>query len=147
MVHEAGGHMPSYQHLLEPKEHNVWLEIFLMLFSSVVAITGIALAYIFYVKRPDLPGKVTKGQWGYDIVRDKYRVDELYDETIVKPIVEGSKVLWKDCDARGIDGTVLGVAKIIGWFGDRGRVLQSGLVRNYALFIVMGFVILLLIAF
>jgi NADH-quinone oxidoreductase subunit L len=112
----------------------------------VVAITGIALAYIFYIKRPDLPDKLTEGQWGYDIVKNKYLVDELYDETIVKPTVEGSKLLWKQCDARGIDGVVNGVARIIGWFSDRGKAFQSGFVRNYALFIVVGFIALLLIA-
>jgi NADH-quinone oxidoreductase subunit L len=146
MLHEAGRHAPVWSHLLEKEEHNVWLEIFLMLFSSVVAITGIALAYIFYVKRPDLPDKLTEGQWGYDIVKNKYLVDELYDETIVQPTIEGSKLLWKECDARGIDGAVNGVARVIGWFSYRGKAFQSGFVRNYALFIVVGFITLLLIA-
>ncbi len=146
MLHEAGRHAPVWSHLLVEKEHNVWLEVFLMLFSSVVAITGISLAYIFYIKRPDLPDKLTEGQWGYDIVKNKYLVDELYDETIVQPTIKGSRLLWKECDARGIDGAVNGVARVIGWFSDRGKAFQSGFVRNYALFIVVGFIVLLLIA-
>ena len=146
LLHESGQHAPSWEHLLVEKEHNVWLEVFLMAFSVVVGITGIALAYIFYIKKPELPGKITQGQWGYDIVKNKYMVDELYDETIVKPTVEGSYLLWKKADAQGIDGTVNGVAKVIGWCSDQARVFQSGFVRNYALFIVIGFIGLLIIA-
>jgi NADH-quinone oxidoreductase subunit L len=147
MLHEAGQHAPSWAHLLVAKEHNTILEISLMVLSVVVGITGIAAAYICYIKKPDLPGKLTKGQWGYDIVKNKYLVDEIYDETIVKPIVEGSQILWEKADAEGIDGTVNGVAKVIGWCSKQAKVFQSGFVRNYALFIAIGFVGLLIIAF
>ena len=146
ILHETGQHAPAWDHLLEEKEHNVWLEIFLMGFSVVVGLTGIVMAYIFYIKKPDLPDKLTKGQWGYDIVKNKYMVDELYDETIVKPTVEGSFLLWKKADAQGIDGAVNGVAKVIGWLSKQAQVFQSGFVRNYALFIVVGFIGLLIIA-
>jgi len=147
MLHEAGKHAPSWDHLLLPKEHNVGLELFLMLFSVIIAVTGISAAYIFYVRKPELPGRLTEGQWGYEIVKNKYMVDELYDETIVKPTIEGSKFLWKSADAQGIDGAVNGVAKTIGWFSEKARVFQSGFVRNYALFIVIGFIGLMIIAF
>ena len=102
---------------------------------------------MFYIKRPDLPEKFTKGQWGFDLVQNKYYVDELYDESIVKPTVEASKLLWKECDAKGIDGAVNGAAKTIGWFSRHAQTLQSGFVRNYALFMVVGFISLLLVMF
>ena len=147
MLHEAGRHAPSWSHLLQPEEHNLWIEVFLMVFSLAVAITGIFGAYIFYIKRPDLPDKVIEGQWGYDLVQNKYYIDELYDESIVQPTVEGSKLLWKECDAKAIDGTVNGTANTIGWFSRQAQVFQSGFVRNYALFIVVGFISLLLVMF
>ena len=147
MLHEAGRHAPSWAHLLNPAEHNIWLEIFLMVFSSCVAITGIIAAYIFYIKRPDLPDKFTKGQWGFDLVQNKYGVDELYDETFVKPTIEASNLLWKECDAKAIDGAVNGTAQTIGWFSKQAQAFQSGFVRNYALFIVVGFISLLLVMF
>jgi NADH-quinone oxidoreductase subunit L len=147
MLHEAGRHAPSWAHLLEPKEHNLWIESLLMVFSTVIAITGVAGAYIFYIKRPDLPEKFTQGQWGLDMVQNKYYVDELYDDVIVKPTVEGSNLLWKECDAKAIDGTANGIAKIIGWCSRQAQTLQSGFVRNYALFIVVGFISLLLVMF
>ena len=147
MLHEAGRHAPSWAHLLEPKEHNGWIEFALMVFSTVVAITGVVGAYIFYIWRPDLPEKFTQGQWGFDMVQNKYYVDELYDDVFVKPTVEGSNLLWKECDAKAIDGTANGIAKIIGWCSRQAQTLQSGFVRNYALFIVVGFISLLLAMF
>ena len=147
MLHEAGQHAPSWAHLLEPKEHSGWIEFLLMVFSTVVAVTGVAGAYIFYIKRPDLPDKFTEGQWGFDMVQNKYYVDELYDDVFVKPTLEGSNLLWKECDAKAIDGVVNGTAKTIGWFSRQAQTLQSGFVRNYALFIVVGFISLLLVMF
>ena len=147
MLHEAGRHAPSWAHLLQPKEHSFWIEVMLMVFSLGVAITGIFGAYIFYIKRPDLPDKVIQGQWGYDLVQNKYYIDELYDESIVQPTVEGSKLLWKECDTKAIDGAVNGTAKTIGWLSRQAQVFQSGFVRNYALFIVVGFISLLLVMF
>ena len=147
MLHEAGRHAPSWAHLLEPKEHSGWIEFLLMVFSTVIAVTGVAGAYIFYIKRPDLPDKFTEGQWGFDMVQNKYYVDELYDDVFVKPTVEGSNLLWKECDAKAIDGVVNGTAKTIGWFSRQAQTLQSGFVRNYALFIVVGFISLLLAMF
>ena len=147
MLHEAGRHAPSWTHLLEPKDHNLWVESLLMLFSAAVAVVGIFGAYMFYIKRPDLPDKFTQGQWGFDLVQNKYYVDELYDASIVKPTVDASNLLWKECDAKGIDGAVNGTAKTIGWFSRQAQVFQSGFVRNYALFIVVGFISLLLVMF
>ena len=58
----------------------------MMLVSMGVAIVGIFLAYKMYIKQPELPDKVTKKVPGlYDLIYNKYYVDELYDATIVEP--------------------------------------------------------------
>ncbi|NIQ03000.1 MAG: NADH-quinone oxidoreductase subunit L, partial [Nitrospinaceae bacterium] len=148
MLHEVGRHAPAWtEYLDQPEGHNLWLELFLMVFSVGVAVTGIYGAYYLYIKRPDLPDKITAGQWGYDLVRQKYLIDELYDETIVKPTVKGSDLLWQKCDAQGVDGAVNGVGRVVQWFSNQARIFQSGFVRNYALFIVVGFIGLLIIAY
>ena len=145
MLHEQGKHAPSWSHLLAPEEgHNIWIEIALMLLSLSIAVAGIFAAYMCYIKKPHLPDSLTKGQWGYDLVKNKYEVDELYDDYIVKPTVETSHLLWKECDAKGIDGTVNGTAKILGWISKQAQSFQSGFVRNYALFMVVGFIGLLI---
>ncbi len=148
VLHEQGRHAPHWGHLLEHhEEHNVLTEVLLMGFSLCVALAGIATAYLFYIKFPSWPEKIMQTQGGFELVRNKYYVDEVYDATFVKPTVEGSYILWRQADAKGIDGTVNGVAKIIGWFSQQARVFQSGFVRNYALFMVMGFIFFLIVAF
>ena len=145
-LHAQGRHAPSWAHLLQPADHNIWIEILLMLLSFSIAVTGIFGAYMCYIRKPELPGLLTEGQWGYELVKNKYEVDEIYDEAFVKPTVEGSILLWKQCDARGIDGSVNGVAQTLGWMSKHARAFQSGFVRNYALFMVVGFIGLLIIA-
>jgi NADH-quinone oxidoreductase subunit L len=143
------GHHTSFAEVLNMAQHtthNIWVEGGLMLLSFVVAIAGFVTAWFFYLKRPDLPGKLTKGQWGFDLVENKYYVDEIVDETIVKPIVKGSDLLWKQADIRGVDGAVNGVAQTIGLLGKIARSFQSGFVRNYALIMVVGFIFLVIIS-
>ena len=117
-----------------------------MLFSVGVALAGIATAWFFYIKKPDLPGKLTKGQWGFDLVENKYYIDELYDETIVKPLVKGSDLLWREADVKGVDGAVNGVAWVIKLFSKIASSFQSGFVRNYALIMVVGFIFLMIVS-
>jgi len=142
------GHHVSFAEVLHDKlhtDHNIWVEIGLMLFSVTVALAGIATAWALYIKWPSLPAKLTQGQWGYDLVKNKYMIDEIYDETVVKPIMQGSELLWKEADARGVDGAVNGVAFVVQWISKQYREFQSGFVRNYALFMVVGFIALLII--
>jgi NADH-quinone oxidoreductase subunit L len=148
LMMQEHGHAPHLSHLLHGKEHHdPSIEIALMALSVGVAITGIVGAYLCYIKYPSLPEKLTDGQWGYTLVKNKYMVDEIYDESIVKPVVQGSRLLWNECDAKAIDGSVNGVAQIIGWLSKQAKQFQSGYVRNYALSIVIGFAILLLVVF
>ncbi len=150
-VMASHGHHVSFTDLIHSKEvheHTWWdiaWELVLMVFSVCVAAVGIFTAYLFYIKFPDIPGKLTKGQWGFEIVQQKYLVDEIYDETIVKPTVKYSHMLWKDADQKGVDGAVNGVAQTIGFMSKIAQYFQSGFVRNYAMFMVMGFVVLLIV--
>jgi len=143
------GHHTSFAEVLHKAQHtthNIWLEITLMIFSVGVALAGIATAWFFYIKRPDLPGKLSEGQWGFDLVQNKYYVDEMVDETIVKPVIKGSDLLWRQADARGVDGAVNGVAWVIKLLSRIASSFQSGFVRNYALIMVVGFIFLVIIS-
>jgi NADH:ubiquinone oxidoreductase subunit 5 (subunit L)/multisubunit Na+/H+ antiporter MnhA subunit len=51
--------------------------------------------------------------------------------------------LARTVDQRGIDGAVNGLAELVGSGARRGRRLQSGLVRNYALGVLGGAVLIL----
>ncbi len=72
-------------------------------------------------------------------------MDEVYDAAVVLPLVEGSRtVLWKGVDAGLIDGMVNGVGARSRGIGRIFRLLQSGNIRSYAAWVVLGSVVLLL---
>ena len=129
MFPEAGGENPVL----------VWT-------SAGAGMLGIFLAWIFYVRAPELPGKFATALGGlYRLVLDKYRIDELYDAIIVKPLVGGSRiVLWRGMDAGVIDGAVNGVGTRARGMGAVLKLAQSGYIRSYAAWVVFGSVLLLL---
>jgi NADH-quinone oxidoreductase subunit L len=142
-----GGGFINVPHWLEPlfpeKAENqslAWL-------SAAVGLIGIALAYIFYVAKPSLADSFAKAMGGlYRLVYNKYFVDEVYNATVVQPVVQGSRaVLWKGIDAGLIDGTVNGVGKRSRGIGGILRLLQSGYIRSYAAWVVLGSVLVLLV--
>jgi NADH-quinone oxidoreductase subunit L len=114
--------------------------------SAGMGMVGILLAWVFYVKAPDLPGKFANALGGlYRLVLDKYRIDEVYDALVVRPLVDGSRtVLWRGMDASVIDGAVNGVGARAKGMGAVMRLAQSGYIRSYAAWVVLGSVLLLL---
>ena len=73
------------------------------------------------------------------LLLDKYRVDELYDATIVQPIKRLSTgLLWRGVDAGFIDGTVNGVGLAVRGWSAVLRRLQTGSVRAYAMSVFLG---------
>ncbi|TLD42713.1 MAG: NADH-ubiquinone oxidoreductase chain L [Candidatus Jettenia ecosi] len=118
----------------------------MMIISTAIAILGIFIAYHLYVKKPELPKILAERfRFIYKLLLNKYYVDEMYDILFVKSLKKISVMLWKHVDTQIIDGSVNGVARLIGRFGDILRFLQTGYVRNYAFYIVLGciFVIVL----
>ncbi len=112
----------------------------LMLVSLVVAAAGIVLAYVFYVpRRNDLPQKAGAVQpWLYRAILNKWYIDEIYDATIIRLVVDGSRWLWRSVDAAVIDGTVNGVARLWDLGGRVVRPVQTGHVQNYAIVMFLG---------
>jgi NADH-quinone oxidoreductase subunit L len=120
------------------------LEYLLMLSSIIAAAIGIYIAYNFYIAKPDRPKKLAEKFAGlYNVVLNKYYVDEFYDHVIVQPIIMLGQFLWKIADMRGIDGLANGIAKLIGSISDKVRFVQTGTVRNYALMFVIGVIFLM----
>jgi NADH-quinone oxidoreductase subunit L len=112
--------------------------------STGIATVGILLAYLMYIKQPDLPAKIVgKFKLIYTIIYNKYYVDEIYDATIVKPTVKTSFILWKIVDVKIIDGFVNAVARIVELKSEVLKLFQTGYVRNYALSILLGGVIII----
>ncbi len=78
----------------------------------------------------------------YTLVYNKYFVDEAYDALVIRPAVEGSsKLLWRGVDTGLIDAAVNGVGTQARGIGSALRLLQSGSIRTYAAWVVVGSVV------
>jgi len=116
-----------------------------MLISVAFGLAGIGLAAWFYILQPDLPDRIVATFSGlYKLIYNKYFVDEIYGAAVVNPVVEGSNaVLWKGIDVAMIDGTVNGIGHRAQGIGGVLKKLQSGNIRSYAAWILLGVVVLL----
>jgi NADH-quinone oxidoreductase subunit L len=120
------------------------LELTLSIVAVVAATAGLVVAWQMYSK------KATRGtsEGVHKLLYNKYYVDELYAATIVRPLVWlSSNVLWKVVDAGTIDGAVNGVADGAARVGDVLRHTQSGNTRSYAVWVVVGAIVVMGIIF
>jgi NADH-quinone oxidoreductase subunit L len=117
----------------------------LMAISVVAGLGGIAIAYVMYVLKPGMADSLAGGLGGiYKAVYNKWYVDEIYNATVVNPLVEGSRVvLWKGADAGMIDGAVNGVGYTARGVGGVLRLMQSGNIRSYATWVLFGGVLVI----
>jgi NADH-quinone oxidoreductase subunit L len=116
------------------------VEFLLMGVSLAFALAGAIIAYVLYVSKPYLPGRVAESLGGlYRAVFNKYYVDELYAKIFVNPLVNGStRILWQDIDRRVIDDTVNDAADGARRVSDEVRHMESGNLRSYAGWIAAG---------
>jgi len=124
--------------------HPASTEYLLMALSVVVALLGIFFAYRFYVMSPDIPKSLAQRfSFPYKLLLNKYYVDELYFKVIVDPLLKFATFLWQFFDVKVIDGIANGLANTVNWFAGIGRKVQTGYVRNYALGMVFGVLLIL----
>jgi NADH-quinone oxidoreductase subunit L len=78
----------------------------------------------------------------YLTLLNKYWVDDIYDWLFVKPIkFLSTYLLWRFLDVIVVDGTVNGTAKLMRGGGGVLRRLQSGYIRSYGAWILLGAVL------
>ena len=157
MVHHAA--------VAEAHEGGVGLEIGLMALSVLVASMGIGLAWLMYAKKSIRPETFSEALGGapYQLMLNKYWIDELYQATIVRgTLALASLCAWFDANVvdgivngaattvRGIswlsglwdsyvvDGLVNLVANFTYFIGRRVRNLQTGAINAYLYVILIG---------
>jgi len=141
---------PAFDRFLAPvtghahvAEGSAGVELALMIVTTVLAVAGATLAYVFYVRLPGLPMVLAwRLKPAYDLLSGKYWIDELYDATVVRPYVWASNLLWR-ADQVVIDGAVNGAATAVVVNGQLWRYVQDGNVQHYALVFLGGAVVLL----
>jgi NADH-quinone oxidoreductase subunit L len=107
--------------------------------SIVAALLGVLVAWLRY--RDGFVYKESKNPL-YLFVLNKYYVDEALDLILIKPVLAISRFAthWLEGDA--LDGGSRGVAWILRGFSAGLRRLQTGYMRNYALAILLGVVLI-----
>ncbi|MEK7307629.1 MAG: proton-conducting transporter membrane subunit, partial [Nitrospirota bacterium] len=120
-------------------------EMMVMGMSIFVAVAGWFIAYQMYVKRTELPQKIgAKFQAIYQLLYNKYWVDELYSKTIVQPVLKASdKIILGFFDGRIIEGVVNGLPQLVGAFSERLRKMQTGVFSFYGLIMVLGALVII----
>jgi NADH-quinone oxidoreductase subunit L len=141
----------------------------LMLFSVWSSAAGIVLARHLYLTDPALPRRLAARWQGADtLLQSKYYLDEFYSATVVRGAMASARGLFA-LDCRVLDRAVEtfgsitqigawlahmvdkylvdGLASLVGWLAGQVsflvRTLQTGLVQNYALVMLLGLFIFL----
>ena len=106
----------------------------------VVAVAGIALAYLLYMFRPAWPGVLARLLRPiYLFVFNKWYFDELYDWLFVRPAHRLGRGLWLDGDGSLIDGLGPdGIAETARNLARRVSTFQTGYVYHYAFAMLIG---------
>jgi NADH-quinone oxidoreductase subunit L len=144
-------------------------EILLTAASVTLAAIGILIAYYFFIRRPERPAALAQRLAGpYRLLYNKYYVDEVYDALFVNRTKDLGTFLGR-FDERVVDGLVNGsaiVTRIAAWLSGQAdihivdrlvnlvaeffrsasalvRRLQTGLVQRYALFFVIGVILVI----
>ena len=152
---EAGAH----------HHHHASTEWALMILSVAIAAGGIALARHLYVVRPEAPEAIRqRAAPVYDVLYNKWYVDEIYDFLFVNGLAKGGGSLLSRFDSAVVDGGVNGtgwltrftssisvwwdtwvvdgtvrlLAFTVKMFSYPMRLLQTGYLQSYALVILVG---------
>jgi len=106
----------------------------------IVALSGIALAWVFYIKNPAIPAALAARMPAlYQFLLNKWYIDELYDAAFVRPSKRLGASLWKFWDEKLVDGMPNGAALAAQLFAGRTSRLQTGYVYHYAFAMLIGF--------
>jgi len=115
------------------------------LLPLIVVLSGIALSYLFYIKRPDLPVKLAARFNGlYRFLLNKWYFDELYNFLFIKQSIAFGRSLWKTVDVKIVDGLgPNGVAFVSRVLAKRTGALQTGYLYHYAFAMLLGLLVLI----
>jgi NADH-quinone oxidoreductase subunit L len=111
----------------------------------LVGVLGIAVAWLAYIWRPEIPGIVAnRFRTIYLFLLNKWYFDELYDAVLVRPAMGLGRFLWRRGDAGtidrlGPDGLALTTTRL----SVRASLLQTGYLYHYAFVMLIGVVLLI----
>ena len=137
--------------VLKSEFHGAWAMV-VHGFTSLpfwFAVAGAATAWVCYILRPELPGKIrAKSSFFVNILEQKYGFDRFNDWFFAGGLRGLGGGLWKFGDVKVIDGLLVnGTANMVGWVSSKLRRIQTGFLYTYAFTMIIGVFGLLTILF
>jgi NADH-quinone oxidoreductase subunit L len=119
-----------------------------MVLSVALAAAGIGVAYLAYLRQPELPAQWTARFRGlYAFLLNRWYIDALYDRIFVRPADAIGGFVGRSLDPNVIDGVVNGVSRATYLTASGLRLIQTGFLRSYAVAILAGTIAVLLLVF
>ena len=110
-----------------------------------LGLAGLATAWLFWLKRPDLPNLIRTRLSGlYTVLDQKYYFDDLYIRGFAAAGRRAGQFLWRKGDELLIDGLLVnGTAQSIGRLAGVLRRVQTGYLYHYAFAMIIGLTLIL----
>jgi NADH-quinone oxidoreductase subunit L len=141
--HWLGHHLSSIIGAGEALHLSHTTEWILMGSSVTIALLALLIAIGKYSKQADGEPQTALGKFLYN----KWLVDEFYEKAIVQPLNRFAGFLKEVVEKNVIDGVVNGTGKLVQYGARQTRLMQSGQVGYYILFMVLSIILLFLIWF
>jgi NADH-quinone oxidoreductase subunit L len=151
--HGLGSVLPGHPHnILEDWIHpllgklemghgSLSLEFTLMFVVMLGVSLSAGLAFYIYVLKPEMAEEnAKKAPRLYNLLYNKYWVDETYFRYLINPLIRGSQSLWSNVDVKFIDKMTYSLSDIVKNAGGGLKLVQSGNLQTYALYILIGLV-------
>jgi NADH-quinone oxidoreductase subunit L len=129
----------------EHAESAAGLEFGLMAFAAVIALAALMATYVLYARYRDKTRDLAEGLGPiYQASLDKYWVDEIYRAAVIEPTkVVSYFLLFKIVDTAIVDGLINAVGRATKWASEHLKFLQTGVMSDYALWMVFGLLAIL----
>jgi NADH-quinone oxidoreductase subunit L len=146
-------HHSLFEHWLHPvlrsSAHAVGLrhefsfgtELGFMALSVIALAIGAYTAFLWYLREEGRPAAAWAARYPglHALLSDKWRVDELYDRIVVRPLTTLARVSFDLFDRVVIDTVMVhGTAAVVRFTGAVVRAVQTGALHTYAFFMVVG---------
>ena len=147
------------------------LHLNIAVLSVAIGLTGIAIAYVVYIKGIINPEKAYEAlKHLHTTFKEQFFTERLYHKVLAKGYMSLSRVLflvgdrfiidgflnllnflyfkvvkflWMKLDIMLVDLLINGVARLTYWTGKKVRNIQTGLLNNYVSFLLMGVILIL----
>ncbi len=117
------------------------IEFTLMGLTLLGILASVLLARYLYITKPEAADSAAKKySAAHKLLLNKYWVDEAYFKGLINPIIRISRTLWVRVDVKIIDKCTYAVSDMVKNAGGGLKMVQSGNLQVYGLYILIGLV-------